>query len=80
MERKNQIVKQNKKEVYQIENTKKYIPKVLSVRNCQDCKKVIEYIPRRTICIDCYKKNNNKPCKFIDEDDEQNNIFNIYND
>jgi hypothetical protein len=75
MDRKNQIIKTNKKEVYQIENTKKYIPKVLSVRNCQNCKKIIEYIPRRTKCINCY--NNNNPCKFIDEEDE---IFNIYND
>jgi uncharacterized OB-fold protein len=49
-------------------------------RNCQDCEKTIEYIPRRPICIDCYKKNiKSVKVKFIDEDDEDT-IFNIYND
>jgi hypothetical protein len=38
-------------------------------RPCIDCKVVMEYIPRRVRCVECYKKNLQKDCKFIKDDD-----------
>lgn len=57
-ERKNQIIKTNRKDTYRIKNTNKYIPQVLQVRQCYNisCKKIIEDIPNITYCRDCYNK------------------------
>jgi Zn finger protein HypA/HybF involved in hydrogenase expression len=44
----------------------------ITERPCKDCKVIIEYVPRRVICINCYiKKNklNNDATLFIKEDD-----------
>jgi hypothetical protein len=39
-------------------------------RPCLDCKISIEYIPRRTRCIECYKNDKKKETKvkFIEDD------------
>ena len=44
-------------------------------RFCKDCKSLILYIPRRTSCIECYKKKTNwtKP---IDAKAEEINFIN----
>lgn len=40
-------------------------------RPCIDCNIIIQYIPRRVRCVECYKKNLQKDCKiiFIKDDD-----------
>jgi Zn finger protein HypA/HybF involved in hydrogenase expression len=30
----------------------------ITERPCKDCKVIIEYVPRRVICIKCYMKKN----------------------
>ena len=46
---------------------------VITERPCKECKKLIEYKPRRINCLDCYKKksplNTPEEVKFIDDDD-----------
>jgi hypothetical protein len=42
-------------------------------RPCADCKVIIDYIPRRVRCVECYKKklNENQPkIKFIQDDED----------
>ncbi len=45
--------------------------KPMSERPCKECNKIIQYIPRRIYCINCYKLKNplNEPkVDFIDDD------------
>ena len=44
-----------------------------TTRLCKDCHITFPYIPRRTLCIDCYKKytnftKRNEEVQFIDDD------------
>ena len=46
------------------------MPKKLTQRPCVDCKVIIDYIPRRVRCVECYKKNLQPKVKFIQDDDD----------
>ncbi len=49
------------------------MPREKTERICKNCHTIFPYIPRRILCVDCYKKQTNwtKPIeevKFIDDD------------
>jgi hypothetical protein len=46
------------------------MPKKLTQRPCVDCKVIIDYIPRRVRCVECYKKNLQPKVIFINDDDD----------
>ena len=39
-------------------------------RPCADCKVIIDYIPRRVRCVECYKKKLQPKVIFIQDDDD----------
>jgi hypothetical protein len=43
--------------------------KKILFRDCVDCKKTIEYMPRRVKCLDCYLKEKKRKVEFIEDDD-----------
>ena len=44
----------------------------ITERSCIDCKVIIQYIPRRVRCVECYKKNLQKnKVSFIQDETEE---------